>query len=1179
MSDTSVRIKLSADGSQAQQTIQSIQKQIDNLSGAGNTSKSNRKHVFKSSDENSSNRSGAGNAMSQFEREMLKELKRSRQEIEKLVNRDWNGSSASSEGSAPIPSSAPKSPTTPSNTSPGNNLPTQGLAAGVLKGLSATFVAQQAYSFASQSVTSAMQAQQQAWKTYGRTGWYGSNLDVAVNNANESAAKYGMSGSEYMGVSGAIVSRAGLGTGKNTHNTDVNDVLYSSKAFGIDSNRLGNFSGRMLASKTVNPGEVKAITDAFGTVIEKTGRRGREEEQLEALEGIHDTLQQHSIGVDKESYSSMMGMYQRLLTSNPALTGQQGMKAVNDLSNMANDDEALFYSGWGTEYTGVRGKKILRAKWKKDPVGMALKMANNMRSAGANEEDISTTIAEMIDPSGENDELALKVGDMIAAGNINSETIKKEYFAGKGNALGENYKQESMERWEESPLSDYEKMKVLQTSAQQKVGGDLAGVLSPAWGAYNTLPSYAQAALTFGGGLGGGLGIMKLFGAISGAGEAGGFGAGLGKGLGALGGLAKGFGGKLIPGGALLLNSAEAAYDVSQGNSLGVAKNIGGGIGGVAGGLIGSIIGPAGTIAGGLIGNLTGEWLGEKVGGLLGVDTANTLESNVSETSANTKAIRENTKALTNDGKSSGNSGATNSIQQFTNGRMMNVGLTTLFGQPIYNSNNPWSVNAQVTNYDRAYQSRHKTPSKSSASGDWNTDNGGIQQLHPQEMVLDKQTAEAARANYDDYNSFAQAVQTGDNIGVSTSLSNMRRRKFLGDNAPKTKISVTTTSESPKKDVRATWNNLSEKEREAFIQTGDVVPNEKETTSTPIPKTETAIVGADQKPLSWDEHIKKIKAEREADRKARGVVLMSDGTEIPKDQLEDYLKSHPGARTHDEYEKAMKEARAERKAKRKAYDKAQRKTNREAIWGAFKSVGKSAVENYVNKRINGAIKKTGVSGISYTIGGGFGGAIKKPGINNPILRWGLGKLGVNTGQINRAVNAANNIKRIVKSPTAGIGGGFGGGLNIGGGSAPKAPSMPSVSPLSSAPVSKGKGLDYVNAPSGLGTPATTALTTDAQAAPTDAGTPKTSANPTTPNQVAPANVPSPSASVGQALSPAGGEDLSVSVNINVSGSIDGMTDANQQIIVNAVKQQLQLDSLGNSLQGMLSNSFTRVPLS
>ena len=693
MADTNVRIKLSADGKQVRDTLKLIDQDIQQL-GSGNAV--NTSNTSNTGNNNTQQGQSSTDRVKQSNRDrnttlLLRELILVRRELQQM-NRNTSSTGAPSSSNAPTPvggsGSNTPTPPTPSGsgsqnnrpTPPGGNPPPQGLGQlqSVLGKLAAGVAALSAFNGMANSSQNRLSL---AYKTYGSTLAY-DDYNRAGKDAVKLGERYGYDYEVTMGASSANM-RSGAGFKDiASYKADMNAILKSSKAWGLDPNAVANASGTMVGMGAFKQGEQQKFANLLSQSIVENGMQGMEDKQLDVLEDIAGNLSTTNATVSQQSIESGLNLYNAIVGVNENMKGQRGGNLTNKMMGLASgQDNALnMFAGLGTEYTGIKGYNEFMKKAAEDPTFVPRRAWDRMKEAYG-EEQAAEYMKYHLQKSG---------GYSIGEAETVVESLKAgTQFDTKGTEAGEQAEQQRIENYEQDKVSTLEKSDVAIREAKDDIGDLINEIKAPILSVFNDMSDGAKMA-TIGATTVGGSAVFgkvtqavwnRLGGAAEGAGAgaegAAGGAAGTSE---ALAGAAR-TGSKLVKKGAPIIAGVVGAYDtyeaIQRDDNKGAAEAAGGTLGGIggavagaeAGAAIGAMFGGIGAIPGAAIGGLLGgigggflgDSLGEWAGGSLYDLIAGDSEEESGESSIvteeenrnlkeNTEALRENTKRLDGNG-------------------------------------------------------------------------------------------------------------------------------------------------------------------------------------------------------------------------------------------------------------------------------------------------------------------------------------------------------------------------------------------------------------------------------------------------------------------------------------------------------------------------------------------------
>ena len=543
MGDTNVKIKLSADGAQVRRELKLIDREIQQLGGSQSTSS---QHGQSSHQPNSETQSSTQlPAIQRDSREVAKQESRDktnerlsreltiiRKELQKLNGN--NGNNGGGGGSyTPPPSSGGTGggggniPTPQGGAGTGGNN-TGGNKLGDVLGKLATAAvalkaASAAFSYIRQEAAESRAGESLAYQTYGSTLMY-TDYYKAKKDSYEIGLPYGYDYQTVMAAGDANMAKAGFTTVDNYTN-DMNAILRTSKGWGIDTNTLGSASGYMTSIGAVESGSQDKFTKMLSQSIVDAKMTGREDEQLQVLEEIAESLAQVNTTVSENAIDNQLNMYNALVAQNENLKGTRGSALVGDMAEIARsgDTSLDILAGFGTKYTGKEGYIELRRLAEENPTQYWKQWVSGARDMGMDDNDIyykllkssDLSVSEIDDIINSLSNVEEYTGDTTAGENALDERIQN--YNGGDTTAGENALDERIQNYNGSDVSTNEKFEINKQYAKEATGDTLWNTIAnPFKQLFSGLPTWAQGALGVAGSVAptilGGIGINKAWG-------------------------------------------------------------------------------------------------------------------------------------------------------------------------------------------------------------------------------------------------------------------------------------------------------------------------------------------------------------------------------------------------------------------------------------------------------------------------------------------------------------------------------------------------------------------------------------------------------------------------------------------------------------------------------------------
>ena len=672
MANNEVKIKLTADGSQVQNTLKMIDQQAKNIglgnnktnnTSANNTSKQHDSYTPVQRDTYDPNKTKQ-DSRDKVNRNLLNELTLIRKELQKGKTSDGRGLGPSSvysgsNSSNPYSSAYTTiSPNTQSNSGSGNDS-TNNLSKALSKLFTAGAIAAgatKAYSYIKSGAESTHEGEMLAHDTYGSTLWY-NDYYKAKKDAYDVGSKYGVDYSEVLTAGQQNIKLTGVaGQTKaeqlSNYSSDIQGIIQGASGLNVDSSLLSQATGRMTKQGVSSVGDQTKLTKIISGAIVSSGMVGREEEMINVLNGLSDDLYTKSSTVTQEMLGNQYGLYTALQSADPNLKGEKGAEAVQSITSLMQSDNEEIYNlaniGSGGQFTGIQGRYKYKQLQEKNPTELAGYVLKGSSSMGYSDDMLRLSLSEM----GLNTDT---IEAMIASKNdIINGTYNGNLFSKANEQQGEQYMGDRNQNWLNSNTLTKERYDLSKQNAKETAGSVWNDVVAPFQDIYSSLPAGGQIAvdaagagiamyggkkaLTYGSNQ-----LAKIFkggssGATGTASQVASNGARVAESATeATSGASKASkASKLLKGssklakGAIIVDAGISTYnvakDLSEGDNRAAASDAGSGVGGIAGGIagakagaaLGTLVGPVGTIVGGIlggvIGGVGGSLLGEKGG-------------------------------------------------------------------------------------------------------------------------------------------------------------------------------------------------------------------------------------------------------------------------------------------------------------------------------------------------------------------------------------------------------------------------------------------------------------------------------------------------------------------------------------------------------------------------------------
>lgn len=472
-----------------------------------------------------------------------------------------------------------------------------------------------------------------AYRVFGRTSEY-TNYDAVRRTAGIAGAHFGYDTETVLNAADANIQRAGFESDE-AYQADINSILGTAKVYGMNTSDVASVSGRAVALGTVEIGNQSEFADILSQSILDAGMTGRESEQLSVLEGILEVLQDTNATVSRETALSGLSLYNFIANTNENMRGERGSELASGMIGLAQSKNMSLdiLAGFGTRYTGLQGRLALSELAESDPEQYYRQVAEGWRYRFGNDKDEYLIYF-----------LSNRLGSVAKARTIveNLDSLQSGEYSIDETDEGRERRDELLSEYDKTGLNTREEAEAKAELAGENAGHGLNAIARPFQAIYNNLSGGARTALAVGGTLAGALapsiavsigarGINNTINAIraGGSGILGGFGriTGLGGGAGRFGlnpsaltrtGLVIG---SVAEAASTVLDDIEAAQEgdtrrVFTRTGQGVGR-IGGMVGGAKlGAMAGTAILPGiGTAIGAGIGSIGGYIAGGYLGG------------------------------------------------------------------------------------------------------------------------------------------------------------------------------------------------------------------------------------------------------------------------------------------------------------------------------------------------------------------------------------------------------------------------------------------------------------------------------------------------------------------------------------------------------------------------------------
>lgn len=489
MADTNVKIKLTADGKQVRSELKLIDRELQELGGKEVKGKPKTKQQGEKSERDKANEARTNakqESRDKVTESLYKEASLIRKELQKLNKSGVGGQSSG--GSTTPPSSnggdsgggTPNIPSGGGSGDGGNGSKIASALGKLAMAGAAIKVLSSAINSLNSSAREAQAGESLAYKTYGNTLAY-TDYNDARKDASNIGSPYGFDYETVMSAGKANMSKAGFTTLAN-YEADMTGILQTSKAWGIDTNNLGETSGFMSSIGVTKSGDQTRFANILAESIVDAQMTGREDEQLQVLEQIAESLASVNTTVSEKNVTDQLNLYNALISQNENLKGSRGASLVESASDLARsgDTSLDILAGLNTEFTGKSGYIELRKMAEENPTEYWRRVVNGARQYGYDDEDIKY---KLLKSSG----LSTSQIDDLLNGIDNVENFKME-----DTTEGEKATQERTENYQGSDAFTQEQYDIEKKEASDDRGNFWNDIKNPFRSLYNNAPDWAK---------------------------------------------------------------------------------------------------------------------------------------------------------------------------------------------------------------------------------------------------------------------------------------------------------------------------------------------------------------------------------------------------------------------------------------------------------------------------------------------------------------------------------------------------------------------------------------------------------------------------------------------------------------------------------------------------------------
>lgn len=489
MADTNVKIKLTADGKQVRSELKLIDRELQELGGKEVKGKPKTKQQGEKSERDKANEARTNakqESRDKVTESLYKEASLIRKELQKLNKSGVGGQSSGGSTTPPSSNGGDNGGSTP-NIPSGGGSGDGGNGSKIASALGKLAMAGAAIKVLSSAINSlnssareAQAGESLAYKIYGSTLAY-TDYNDARKDASNIGSPYGFDYETVMSAGKANMSKAGFTTLAN-YEADMTGILQTSKAWGIDTNNLGETSGFMSSIGVTKSGDQTRFANILAESIVDAQMTGREDEQLQVLEQIAESLASVNTTVSEKNVTDQLNLYNALISQNENLKGSRGASLIESASDLARsgDTSLDILAGLNTEFTGKSGYIELRKMAEENPTEYWRRVVNGARQYGYDDEDIKY---KLLKSSG----LSTSQIDDLLSGIDNVENFKME-----DTTEGEKATQERTENYQGSDAFTQEQYDIEKKEASDDRGNFWNDIKNPFRSLYNNAPDWAK---------------------------------------------------------------------------------------------------------------------------------------------------------------------------------------------------------------------------------------------------------------------------------------------------------------------------------------------------------------------------------------------------------------------------------------------------------------------------------------------------------------------------------------------------------------------------------------------------------------------------------------------------------------------------------------------------------------
>lgn len=302
---------------------------------------------------------------------------------------------------------------------------------------------------------------------------------------------------------GRVLARGGV-EDKEGFEKDIRTSQEMGRAFSIDPNQMADMGSFMKQVNALEDGQMQRLANLIGNSVNKSGMKGREEEQVRSTQKILESVTSNLNEVDFSQVQGVIGLQDLLAEASPKLKGEGGAQAIQNMDNSIKNGNNVMdiMLGYGTDprYQGIDGRAQLeydKEKGASDPENLKRILQNADKFSDSDSYKAlmlkSLGFADLHDIEALNNSGAMQ---KIKNGEILNEDILEQM-----DKEGSDTVKKSLEEYNKSFTHKTRGNKVDKENLGTKMAEPVQGVWENAKGAFYSQPEFLQATELIGAGV------------------------------------------------------------------------------------------------------------------------------------------------------------------------------------------------------------------------------------------------------------------------------------------------------------------------------------------------------------------------------------------------------------------------------------------------------------------------------------------------------------------------------------------------------------------------------------------------------------------------------------------------------------------------------------------------------